>query len=136
MTMTELAYPSETERQTRESAEQAPNEWAPGKIADGLDEDLQRSLAALFGAPRDVAELTLTTYRFGTRMLLSGIGLIQGDPDSEESQLKITELGSDVIAACAKRHPHLDEDVEGAVERLRARLRHPAEAEKLKLAKH
>jgi hypothetical protein len=103
------------------------------RIAEGLDPDIQRGLAALHGAPAPVIELTLATHRFGTRSLYQGLGFVVREHEDGQERLKLTQLGHDVIAACAGMHQQLDDDVESAVRKLRARLNHPEQARRLKM---
>ena len=107
----------------------------PSEIIDRLAEvapELLQSLAALQGAPSDIAEVTLAAHRFGTRTLLAAAGVIRTD-SAPANQLSITDCGWEVIALCSKRYPEQDRDVDAAIERARARLYHADAAHALRL---
>ncbi len=109
---------------------------SPAEIIDRLEEvapELPQSLAALQGAPKDVAEVTLAAHRFGTRTLLAAAGVIRTDSARADVQLCITDCGWEVIALCAERYPEQDSDVEAAISRARARLYHAEAAHVLQL---
>lgn len=97
-----------------------------------IDESLPRGLGALHGAPDGVMAATIAAYRFGTRMLLNSMGLLEEGED-ETGRLRVSERGKQLIAACADRYPQGDTDVDAALEAARSRLAHSGRAGQLKV---
>lgn len=86
-----------------------------------LPDDLRTTLALLHSAGDDVAELTLGTLPFGSRMTLLGYGVISRDQAAEEEGIvlvRLTDVGRALMAACATgAAPH---EVRERIEALRA----------------
>lgn len=104
--------------------DEAANE-AARKLAE-IDEELAHSLAALNGAPDAIVAATVLAYRFGTRAVLNGLGLLE-DGEDKSGRLRISERGRQVIAACAKSFPQVDTDVDTALQGAREVLVHSEE---------
>lgn len=90
------------------------------QVLPSLTADLRQTLGILDGAPRGIAELTISTLGLGSRLTLKGLGIVEfKESDLEATSLKITKLGHEVIAACAQFAP-VREEVAAARERAAA----------------
>lgn len=135
MTSADLAVAADVDKQEGYASGSGTQDQAIEISIDQLeeiDEALPRGLGALHGAPDGVVEATIAAYRFGTRMLLNSMGLLEEGED-ETGRLRISERGTRLIAACADRYPHGDTDVDAALEAARNRLGHSGRARQLKV---
>jgi hypothetical protein len=111
-------------RRSRSSQLQAPS---VDQVLPSLTPQLRQTLGILDGAPRGIAELTVATLGLGSHLTLKGLGIVVfNESDVEATSLKITKLGHEVIAACARFAPRARAPQRPATERSRTRLRWPA----------
>jgi hypothetical protein len=96
-----------------------------------VDEDLARGLGALHGAPDGVVAATIAAYRFGTRSLLTAMGLIEVG-DGRPGRVRVSERGKQVIEACAVKFPQSDTDVDSALRAASDLLAHSGRTSRLK----
>jgi hypothetical protein len=85
------------------SLTQAHELHRPEAVAEELSERLRETLGLLHAVDDDVAELTLAALPFGSRVALSGYGIIDSvtQTPEEPAELSLTRFGREVIAVCA-----------------------------------
>jgi hypothetical protein len=135
MASADLAVAADVDKQEGYASESGTQDQAIEISIDQLeqiDESLPRGLGALHGAPDGIVEATIAAYRFGTRMLLNSMGLLEEGED-ETGRLRISERGKRLIAASADRYPQGDTDVDAALEAARNQLGHSGRARQLKV---
>jgi hypothetical protein len=89
---------------TKIGKKNAPAKPATTQVIKSLTPDLAETLAILDNAPSGVPELTIATLGLGSRLTLRGTGIVDFDDDDKEgTTLKVTKLGYQVIAECAKQ---------------------------------
>lgn len=103
---------------------------APTTSLEALPPAAKRALGALHDAPLEIAQLTLATLGYWTRVLLADEGIVEpfekvqpGAPEETEvlqapMELKLTPYGHKVMELCAKELPG-ETDVSATAERLR-----------------
>jgi hypothetical protein len=72
-------------------------------VAEELPERLRETLGLLHAVEDDVAELTLAALPFGSRVALSGYGIVETSTraPAEPAEVSLTRFGREVIAVCA-----------------------------------
>jgi hypothetical protein len=94
---------------------------------ESLDRETKEALAALYKAPRGVAELTIATFGYWLRTTLMDVGVIESfDADETKehpAEVVITPFGREVMKACAEKYGQGNEKEE-AEELKRARERY------------
>lgn len=113
--------------QSQASITDGPRARSTDGALESLDRETKEALAALYKAPRGVAELTIATFGYWLRTTLTTVGVIElvdADETREHpAEVVITSFGRDVMKACAEKYGQGDEKEE-AEELERARERY------------
>jgi hypothetical protein len=105
----------------------APRTSSVEEALESLDRETKQALAALYKAPRGVAELTIATFGYWLRTMLTTVDVIEpfdADETKEHpAEVVITPFGREVMKACADEYGQGDDEDE-AQELERARERY------------
>jgi hypothetical protein len=113
--------------QAHSSITDAPPAVSADSALESLDRETKEALAALYKAPRGVAELTIATFGYWLRTTLMNLGVIESfDTDEAKehaAEVVITPFGREVMKACAEKYGQSD-DADEAQELERTRERY------------